>query len=86
MSCYPLSTSGFIPSLPCTQERRQPAVSATRPVCPAVLAPFARNRLPIAVKMDALVDIITVENLHQKMPQWDPANSNHLYALVDMGR
>ena len=85
MCRFPLSTSGFIPSLPCTQDR-QPALSATRPVCLTVPIPFARNRSSIAVKMDALVDIITVENLHQKMPQWDPANSNHLYALVDMGR
>ncbi|KAK4151672.1 Ppx/GppA phosphatase family-domain-containing protein [Chaetomidium leptoderma] len=35
--------------------------------------------------MDALVDIITLENLEQKMPRWDPASPNHLYALVDMG-
>jgi retrograde regulation protein 2 len=36
--------------------------------------------------MDALVDIITIENLRQKMPRWDPVGSSHLYALVDMGR
>ncbi|KAL2126949.1 hypothetical protein VTI74DRAFT_11578 [Chaetomium olivicolor] len=35
--------------------------------------------------MDSLVDIITLDNLAQKMPRWDPAGSNHLYALVDMG-
>ncbi|KAH6853862.1 Ppx/GppA phosphatase family-domain-containing protein [Chaetomium sp. MPI-CAGE-AT-0009] len=35
--------------------------------------------------MDALVDIITLENLEQKLPRWDPSGSNHLYALVDMG-
>ncbi|KAG7292962.1 hypothetical protein NEMBOFW57_003007 [Staphylotrichum longicolle] len=35
--------------------------------------------------MDALVDIITLENLERKMPRWDPTSSNHLYALVDMG-
>jgi retrograde regulation protein 2 len=36
--------------------------------------------------MDGLVDIITLDNLDEKMPRWDPAGSNHLYALVDMGR
>jgi retrograde regulation protein 2 len=36
--------------------------------------------------MDALVDIITLENLEHKLPRWDPSGSNHLYALVDMGR
>jgi retrograde regulation protein 2 len=36
--------------------------------------------------MDGLVDIITLENLEQKMPRWDPASPNQLYALVDMGR
>jgi retrograde regulation protein 2 len=36
--------------------------------------------------MDELVDIITLQNLEQKMPQWDAAGSNQLYALVDMGR
>ncbi|KAK4240969.1 Ppx/GppA phosphatase family-domain-containing protein [Achaetomium macrosporum] len=35
--------------------------------------------------MDDLVDIITLENLEQKMPKWDAASSNQLYALVDMG-
>ncbi|KAH6650640.1 Ppx/GppA phosphatase family-domain-containing protein [Chaetomium tenue] len=35
--------------------------------------------------MDSLVDIITLENLDQKLPRWDPSGSNHLYALVDMG-
>ncbi|KAJ4297242.1 retrograde regulation protein 2 [Collariella sp. IMI 366227] len=35
--------------------------------------------------MVSLVDIITVENLEQKMPRWDPSSPNHLYALVDMG-
>jgi retrograde regulation protein 2 len=36
--------------------------------------------------MDTLVDIITLDNLAQKMPRWDPAATNQLYALVDMGR
>jgi hypothetical protein len=38
------------------------------------------------VKMDTLVDIITLDNLEQKMPRWDPSSPSHLYALVDMGR
>lgn len=36
--------------------------------------------------MDNLVDIVTLENLEQKLPRWSPDGSNHLYALVDMGR
>lgn len=36
--------------------------------------------------MDDLVDIITLENLEQKLPQWDPSSSSHFHALVDMGR
>jgi hypothetical protein len=36
--------------------------------------------------MENLVDIITLDNLEQKLPRWDPDNNNHLYALVDMGR
>jgi retrograde regulation protein 2 len=37
--------------------------------------------------MDDFVDIITLDNLEQKMPRWDPAGSkSQLYALVDMGR
>ncbi|KAL2271280.1 hypothetical protein VTJ83DRAFT_651 [Remersonia thermophila] len=35
--------------------------------------------------MDALVDVVTLDNLHEKLPRWDPAAPNHLYALVDMG-
>ncbi|KAL2023225.1 hypothetical protein VTK56DRAFT_3348 [Thermocarpiscus australiensis] len=35
--------------------------------------------------MDSLVDIVTIENLQQKLPRWDPNSPNHLYALVDMG-
>ncbi|KAK3906762.1 Ppx/GppA phosphatase family-domain-containing protein [Staphylotrichum tortipilum] len=35
--------------------------------------------------MDTLVDIITLDNLAQKMPRWDPAADSQLYALVDMG-
>ncbi len=31
------------------------------------------------------VDIITLDNLGEKMPRWNPSNSNHLYAVVDMG-
>ncbi|GKT41935.1 RGG repeats nuclear RNA binding protein B [Colletotrichum spaethianum] len=30
-------------------------------------------------------DIITLDNFEQLLPRWDPAGSNHLYALVDMG-
>ncbi|KAK4128702.1 hypothetical protein N657DRAFT_629755 [Parathielavia appendiculata] len=36
--------------------------------------------------MDDLAAIVTLENLEEKMPRWNPASSNHLYALVDMGR
>ncbi|KAK4034159.1 Ppx/GppA phosphatase family-domain-containing protein [Parachaetomium inaequale] len=35
--------------------------------------------------MDALVDIITLDNLEQKLPRWDPSSASHLFALVDMG-
>lgn len=38
------------------------------------------------LKMGILVDIVTLDNLMEKMPRWDPNGSNHLYALVDMGR
>ncbi|KAK1958631.1 hypothetical protein LY78DRAFT_369908 [Colletotrichum sublineola] len=31
-------------------------------------------------------DIITLDNFEQLLPRWDPAGTNHLYALVDMGR
>ncbi|KAK3393604.1 Ppx/GppA phosphatase family-domain-containing protein [Podospora didyma] len=37
------------------------------------------------MEMDLPVDIVTLENLEQSMPRWSPANSSHLYALVDMG-
>ncbi|KAK1978762.1 Ppx/GppA phosphatase [Colletotrichum cereale] len=30
-------------------------------------------------------DIITLDNFEQLLPRWNPAGSNHLYALVDMG-
>ncbi|KAL0939214.1 Ppx/GppA phosphatase [Colletotrichum truncatum] len=30
-------------------------------------------------------DIITLDNFEQRLPRWDPAGPNHLYALVDMG-
>lgn len=40
----------------------------------------------LIITMDTLVDIITLDNLGQKMPRWDPAATNQLYALVDMGR
>ncbi|KAI0111518.1 Ppx/GppA phosphatase family-domain-containing protein [Daldinia grandis] len=36
--------------------------------------------------MSSIADIITLENFASKMPLWDPNLSNHLYALVDMGR
>lgn len=36
--------------------------------------------------MAASVDIITLDNFQSKMPKWDPKASNHLFALVDMGR
>ncbi|KAH6619224.1 Ppx/GppA phosphatase family-domain-containing protein [Chaetomium sp. MPI-SDFR-AT-0129] len=35
--------------------------------------------------MDDLVDIITLENLEQKLPQWNPSSPSHFHALVDMG-
>ncbi|AEO53590.1 hypothetical protein MYCTH_2295128 [Thermothelomyces thermophilus ATCC 42464] len=35
--------------------------------------------------MGSLVDIVTLENLEQKLFRWDPSSSSHLYALVDMG-
>ncbi|KAK1687694.1 Ppx/GppA phosphatase [Colletotrichum godetiae] len=30
-------------------------------------------------------DIITLDNFEELLPRWDPAGSNHLYAIVDMG-
>ncbi|OHE93628.1 Ppx/GppA phosphatase [Colletotrichum orchidophilum] len=30
-------------------------------------------------------DIITLDNFEKLLPRWDPAGSNHLYAIVDMG-
>lgn len=36
--------------------------------------------------METLGDIITLENLDEKMPRWDPESPTHLHALVDMGR
>ncbi|OIW35011.1 hypothetical protein CONLIGDRAFT_566277 [Coniochaeta ligniaria NRRL 30616] len=35
--------------------------------------------------MATSVDIITLDNFHSKMPNWDPTASSHLFALVDMG-
>lgn len=32
------------------------------------------------------MELITLENFASKMPAWHPGLSNHLYALVDMGR
>ena len=32
------------------------------------------------------VNLVTLDNLDEVWPRWDPADSNHLYALVDMGR
>lgn len=31
-------------------------------------------------------DIITLQNLEQKLPLWSPGVDNHLQAVVDMGR
>ncbi|KAI0204736.1 Ppx/GppA phosphatase [Astrocystis sublimbata] len=36
--------------------------------------------------MASAVDIVTLDNFRSKMPAWDPHCSNHLHALVDMGR
>ncbi|ATY64905.1 retrograde regulation 2 [Cordyceps militaris] len=33
----------------------------------------------------AVPDIVTIENLSTKLPQWRPDAANHLYAIVDMG-
>ncbi|KAF9879133.1 Ppx/GppA phosphatase [Colletotrichum karsti] len=35
--------------------------------------------------MASSTDIITLDNFEQRLPRWDPAGPNHLYALVDMG-
>ncbi|KAL2145952.1 hypothetical protein VTI28DRAFT_5826 [Corynascus sepedonium] len=35
--------------------------------------------------MDSLVDIVTLDNLEQKLPRWDQSDLSHLYAIVDMG-
>lgn len=40
----------------------------------------------LLLEMGSLVDIVTLENLEQKLFRWDSSKSNHLYALVDMGR
>lgn len=34
----------------------------------------------------AVTDLITMDNLSTKLPQWSPDAANHLYAIVDMGR
>lgn len=34
----------------------------------------------------AATDIVTIDNLSTKLPQWRPDAANHLYAIVDMGR
>lgn len=31
-------------------------------------------------------DIVTLDNLRLKLPQWEPNNDSHTYAVVDMGR
>ncbi|KAM3431773.1 hypothetical protein NHJ13734_007160 [Beauveria thailandica] len=33
----------------------------------------------------AATDIVTIDNLSTKLPQWRPDAANHLYAIVDMG-
>ncbi|OAA73838.1 retrograde regulation protein 2 [Cordyceps fumosorosea ARSEF 2679] len=33
----------------------------------------------------AVTDIVTIDNLSTKLPQWHPGTANHLYAIVDMG-
>ncbi|OAA48773.1 retrograde regulation protein 2 [Metarhizium rileyi] len=30
-------------------------------------------------------DVITLETLHEMLPQWHPSHENHLHAIVDMG-
>ncbi|KAK1545610.1 Ppx/GppA phosphatase [Colletotrichum paranaense] len=35
--------------------------------------------------MATSADIITLDNFEELLPRWDPAGSNHLYAIVDMG-
>ncbi|KAK5657060.1 hypothetical protein OQA88_3587 [Cercophora sp. LCS_1] len=35
--------------------------------------------------MSVAADLITLDNFEEKMPRWEPGNSSHLYALVDMG-
>lgn len=30
-------------------------------------------------------DIVTLDNLSQKIPTWDPDDESHIYAVVDMG-
>lgn len=36
--------------------------------------------------MKSVTSIVTLDNFTSKMPPWDPNLSNHLYAIVDMGR
>lgn len=31
-------------------------------------------------------DIVTLDNLSQKLPPWSPDDESHVYAVVDMGR
>jgi retrograde regulation protein 2 len=31
-------------------------------------------------------DLITLENLEEKLPKWHPDEESHLHAIVDMGR
>ena len=34
----------------------------------------------------ANANVVTLENLAQKLPPWRPDQQNHLFAVVDMGR
>ena len=36
--------------------------------------------------MASASDIISLDDFETKLPPWDPHGSNHLYAIVDMGR
>lgn len=36
--------------------------------------------------MASSIDVVTLSDFESKMSAWDPRGSEHLYALVDMGR
>lgn len=95
-SKYDVSLTGIIGThIPLGSERLEshhPLFSQLFLSCPLGAVPrifsssFAVSKPLMSLRMDEIADILTLQNLEQKMPRWDPNGPNHLYALVDMGR